>query len=452
MGWGLSCEVGKKPGVRKFHSFTDSNSWIITYADFINFLKNKDESFFELFVSSLNSATNALGAYFWECPPVTKNTLNRPFEFVVTKSEELNNIKQDYSSFQEHLINNSKFGLPIDEVSAVSFPNKNKDAILVIPMLISKKMEINKGEIIHQQFFDYKNLSEFTKNAPSQQQKEFWKEVVEQLTKNLEESNEPKWLSTHGLGVPYLHVRIDNQPKYYSHEEYKEFKEIPKQQPTSSDSSTKNLKEKILSNLDKICIDSHGNLANAEVMKQEEANKFFAKEVDENSSEFKEWREKVWKIEVNGEALDLEKLELEDFFNIKEELIQQIKQNPHEWIIEETTHWRSRYKYFLRNKKTGTKHWQSGFIFVRKRKNGKKITLEERDVEWKKLKASIENSSYSQIDKANNTSNSASTNLNNDKNSEGINFLPWIIGTGVLGFTIFVLFNLIQKKPNKKKL
>lgn len=448
MGWGFSCEV-VKVGVRKFHSLTDSNGRIITYADFINFLKNKDKSFFELFVRTLNSATKVLGAYFWECPPVTKNTLNRPFEFVVTKSEELNNIKQDYSSFQEHLINNSKFGLPIDEVSAVSFPNKNKDAILVIPRLISKKMEVDKGKITYQEFFDYKNLSEFTKNAPFEQQKKFWKEVAEQLTKSLEESNEPKWLSTHGLGVPYLHVRINNQPKYYSHEEYKEFKEISKQQPTSSDSSTKNLKEKILRNLDKICIDPYGNLANTEVMKQEGADKFFAKGVDEDSSEFKEWREKVWKIEVNGEVLDLEKLELEDFFDIKEELIQQIKQNPHEWIIEETDYSNPRYKYFLRNKKTGTKHWQFGFTFLRK---GKKIKLEERDVEWEELKTSIENSSYSQIDKAN-TSNSASANLNKAKNSEGINFLPWIIGAGILVLLFFsCLICYKRKKPSKKKL
>jgi len=29
-------------------------------------------------------------------------------------------------------------------------------------------------------------------------------------------------LSTHGLGVPYLHVRIDNRPKYYSYKDYKD--------------------------------------------------------------------------------------------------------------------------------------------------------------------------------------------------------------------------------------
>ena len=29
-----------------------------------------------------------------------------------------------------------------------------------------------------------------------------------------------RWLSTSGLGISYLHVRIDKRPKYYSHQEY----------------------------------------------------------------------------------------------------------------------------------------------------------------------------------------------------------------------------------------
>lgn len=29
------------------------------------------------------------------------------------------------------------------------------------------------------------------------------------------------WISTHGTGVPYLHVRIDTTPKYYQINKYK---------------------------------------------------------------------------------------------------------------------------------------------------------------------------------------------------------------------------------------
>ncbi|CAJ0768695.1 13581_t:CDS:2, partial [Entrophospora sp. SA101] len=62
-----------------------------------------------------------------------------------------------------------------------SFPTPRKDSVLVIP--IPKP-----GPDL-----DFKNISQFTKNAPDEQQQ------------------------------AYLHVRIDKQPKYYQFEEYKNF-------------------------------------------------------------------------------------------------------------------------------------------------------------------------------------------------------------------------------------
>jgi len=32
------------------------------------------------------------------------------------------------------------------------------------------------------------------------------------------------WVSTSGLGVAWLHVRVDSKPKYYSHEAYREIR------------------------------------------------------------------------------------------------------------------------------------------------------------------------------------------------------------------------------------
>jgi hypothetical protein len=67
---------------------------------------------------------------------------------VVIKSDSLNNITQDYSSFQEHFVKNQ-------DNQAVSFfsPSGN---VLISP--------IPKGTT------DYKNISQFTKNAPEEQQ------------------------------------------------------------------------------------------------------------------------------------------------------------------------------------------------------------------------------------------------------------------------------------------
>ena len=51
-------------------------------------------------------------------------------------------------------------------------------------------------------------------NAGDKQQKKLWKLVVDEAY-NMLENNENIWISTHGLGVNYLHIRISNTPKYY---------------------------------------------------------------------------------------------------------------------------------------------------------------------------------------------------------------------------------------------
>ena len=50
--------------------------------------------------------------------------------------------------------------------------------------------------------------------APLVQQQEFWKRVAEVSRKQMKKFKKV-WVSTHGLGVPYLHVRISDSPKYY---------------------------------------------------------------------------------------------------------------------------------------------------------------------------------------------------------------------------------------------
>src|ERR1700748_119885 len=80
----------------------NSESGKLTYRDFINILKVKDESFLRTFRDELNTISSEFSAYFWECVPVSSNTIDKEFEFVLVKSEALNDITQDYSSFQEH--------------------------------------------------------------------------------------------------------------------------------------------------------------------------------------------------------------------------------------------------------------------------------------------------------------------------------------------------------------
>jgi len=56
------------------------------------------------------------------------------------------------------------------------------------------------------------------REAPIEQVEEFWKIVAEQYEVAINEV--PIWLSTHGLGVYWLHVRIDTYPKYYHYQPY----------------------------------------------------------------------------------------------------------------------------------------------------------------------------------------------------------------------------------------
>ncbi|WNE41256.1 MAG: hypothetical protein mread185_000713 [Mycoplasmataceae bacterium] len=145
-------------------------------------------------------------------PPISKNTLDKPFEFVIIKSESLSKIKQNSDPFNAYLIDMICY-----EKQVISFPNLDKDEILVIP---HKKWSQDLKE-----FLDYKNLSQFTKNAPEEQQQDFWKEVADNLSQELEKNPDtPRWLNTHGLGVGYLHVRIDERPKHYNYDEYKKWK------------------------------------------------------------------------------------------------------------------------------------------------------------------------------------------------------------------------------------
>lgn len=137
--------------------FVNRDNKKISYSEFINALILKQENFLKIFIESLNDATSKLLAYFWECVPVSQDTIKKSFEFVVTKSEQLNNIKQNCKPFYKEIGKISASGK-----LAGSFLNLGRDAILVIP--VAKKAN---------GLLDYKNISNFTKNAPIEQQHEF---------------------------------------------------------------------------------------------------------------------------------------------------------------------------------------------------------------------------------------------------------------------------------------
>ena len=131
--------------------------------------------------------------FFWNTSPLTENG-NSQFSEKFKESRELPNI-QSKNAFKDKLIKAEKNG----KQHATSFQNLSKDTVLVVPMPRGKC---------------YATLKDFVDNAPKKQQQELWKLVAKKAKKQAKKFGKV-WISTHGLGVPYLHVRIANQPKYY---------------------------------------------------------------------------------------------------------------------------------------------------------------------------------------------------------------------------------------------
>ena len=87
----------------------------------------------------------------------------------------------------------------------MNFKNLGGDAHLVVPCPIQGKA--------------YPHLAAFVRQAPETQIHSFWAMLGKTYSSTLGE--EPKWLNTAGLGVYWLHVRIDSHPKYYKTLQYK---------------------------------------------------------------------------------------------------------------------------------------------------------------------------------------------------------------------------------------
>jgi hypothetical protein len=134
-------------------------------------------------------------------------------------------------------------------------------------------------------------------------------------------------------------------------------------QPVSS-----TIKEKLLRNLDKICLDPIGYLANAELVKNSDIeNDFYT-----NTPKWTEFSEKLYKIEIEGKEIDLRKVKWEDTRAVKNALISEIKQNPQDWKIENSNIYR--YKgdgisntipdtFKVLRHKSGRRHWNVGIIY-----------------------------------------------------------------------------------------
>lgn len=144
-------------------------------------------------------ARSPFSAFRRETPSVTAATASRPFEFVLLDAPGLAR-RPDPDAFSEHFRDS-----PAADV--IEFANPGNDAILIAP-----GMKAAPSAYVH--------LAAFVREAPEAQRHALWKLVGEAMGRRM--SAKPVWLSTAGAGVPYLHVRLDDRPKYYGFTPYRD--------------------------------------------------------------------------------------------------------------------------------------------------------------------------------------------------------------------------------------
>lgn len=165
----------------------------LTYAQVLQLLQ-ADDDFRTLFIGLLANAPFA--AYFWETPPITTSRLERPFEFVLVNAPSLARVSAERRAFASYF----------SHELIVDFPNLGGDAHLIVPCPQTPADA-------------FAHLATFSRSASPTQQHQFWQRVGTAVTRYVGER--PLWVSTSGLGVFWLHIRLDSRPKYYTYPPYR---------------------------------------------------------------------------------------------------------------------------------------------------------------------------------------------------------------------------------------
>ena len=144
----------------------------------------------------LNYPSNIKNNFFYETSFINKN-MNNEYKEKFIKSKKLNNMKQDVNTYKSYFDkSNNK--------NVVVFYNLSKTCKLIVP-------KPRKGK-------NFSTIKNFIDEASIIQQKSFWKKVSLEIKKSLKNMNSEHtklYVSTHGLGIPYFHLRLECNPKYY---------------------------------------------------------------------------------------------------------------------------------------------------------------------------------------------------------------------------------------------
>lgn len=137
-------------------------------------------------------------AFFWEHPPIAAQSYDDAAEFVLIDSPALAKLEADPEPFRSELQQPDR--------DVVAFRNLGGDALLLAPQPLGNQEA-------------YPHLAAFLRYGPESQIQGLWQETGRAVRESL--SDEPMWISTAGMGVSWLHIRLDSRPKYYRFRPYK---------------------------------------------------------------------------------------------------------------------------------------------------------------------------------------------------------------------------------------
>jgi hypothetical protein len=155
-----------------------------------------EESFRSCWIELL--ATVPYKAFRWEVPAMFLERLDEEFECALIEDESLHR-SANCAPFVDHFITSTT-------TEVLGFPNLGNDAFMIVP-----RPGVTHDACAH--------LASFSRQAPLAKQHALWEAVGVAMRQRV--STKPLWLNTAGDGVAWLHIRLDDAPKYYVHAPYR---------------------------------------------------------------------------------------------------------------------------------------------------------------------------------------------------------------------------------------